>query len=73
MARNEGCLCYVFAAAAALGNVPIMIMGDFNVPAHMSGVIASALLTGRWIDVAASMALAMAPHLPTRVLSEIRA
>ena len=58
MTRNDAFLCDVFEAAAELGNVPILIMGDFNVPAHMSGAIASALLTGRWFDVAASTALA---------------
>ena len=58
MARNEAFLSDVMAAAAELGNVPILILGDFNVPPSISAVLQSALSSGRWFDAALSFACA---------------
>jgi len=58
MALNEQLLSKVFAAAAELGNVPVVVVGDLNVPPDASLVISSALMTGRWVDAACAVAVA---------------
>ena len=58
MAKNEALLSDVFEAAAELGNVRVVILGDLNVPVDMSSVIHSAISTGRWGDAAAAVAQA---------------
>ena len=58
MARNEAFLRDVMEAAAELGNVPILIFGDFNVPPSISCVLQSAINSGRWSDAALSFACA---------------
>ena len=55
-AQNEQLLKDVLNAAASLGNVPILICGDFNVEPERSPVLRAALGTGRWLDAAASIA-----------------
>eukprot|EP00973_Karenia_brevis_P030467 4200221-Karenia_brevis.AAC.1 len=46
MRKNEALLADAFTAAAELGNVPIMILGDFNVIPERSAVIRTACATG---------------------------
>eukprot|EP00973_Karenia_brevis_P059709 8311786-Karenia_brevis.AAC.1 len=54
MAANEQLLVDVLEVAAELGSVPCVICGDFNVEPDMSPTIRNAVLTGRWVDVAAA-------------------
>ena len=58
MDRNEDLLRKVFVAAAELGNVPVLILGDINVPPEASFAVSAALKTGRWVDAAAAVAAA---------------
>ena len=46
IARNETLLSNVFAVAAEMGNVPVLIMGDINTDVATSAAIQSALTTG---------------------------
>ena len=56
--KNEAFLKDVFLAAAELGDVPIMIAGDFNVVPERSAMICNAVGTGKWFDVAVEFAKA---------------
>eukprot|EP00660_Eupelagonema_oceanica_P019294 gene19294-biopygen28237 len=51
--KNEDLLSDVLLAAAELGNVPVLIIGDLNVETQESDVLREALATGRWEDAAA--------------------
>ena len=52
MSLNESMLADVFQVLAALGNVPVMLMGDFNVRLDTS----SAIQRASWIDACKSCA-----------------
>eukprot|EP00973_Karenia_brevis_P019982 2742732-Karenia_brevis.AAC.1 len=52
MGQNEAFLGQVFEAAAELGNVPMLVMGDFNVDPCRSPLLRAAMETGRWVDSA---------------------
>ena len=52
MARNEAFLKEVMEALAELGDVPILILGGFNVPPGISCVLQSAINSGLWLDAA---------------------
>eukprot|EP00662_Eupelagonemidae_sp_cell21_P006360 gene6360-47037_t len=54
--QNEQLLADVLLAAAELGNVPILVVGDINVEVQESAVLREALATGRWEDTAAAWA-----------------
>jgi len=58
MRENEELLRKVFAAAAGLGDVPVVILGDINVPPEASSAVSSALMTEWWIDAASAIAAA---------------
>ena len=58
-AQREELLTDVFDMANALGQaVPVLIIGDLNCNSDSSGVLAAAERSGRWVDVAASIAAA---------------
>ncbi len=65
MERNETLLADVLAAAAALGNVPVLVMGDLNVPPEKSAVLQAACATGAWYDLAEEAAGAGGQPAPT--------
>eukprot|EP00973_Karenia_brevis_P079711 11060859-Karenia_brevis.AAC.1 len=50
MHKNEEFLRAVFEVAAELGNVPIIVFGDVNVPPEQSAILEAAVSTGRWLD-----------------------
>ncbi|CAE8724944.1 unnamed protein product, partial [Polarella glacialis] len=52
MSKNETFLQDVFEAVAELGNVPVLIMGDFNVMPEQSEILQAAISTGAWRDAA---------------------
>eukprot|EP00664_Eupelagonemidae_sp_cell27_P006048 gene6048-8598_t len=56
--QNEALLRGTFEAAAELGNVHILIMGDINVLPEESAMLQAARMTGRWVDVADAIAQA---------------
>eukprot|EP00973_Karenia_brevis_P052652 7314480-Karenia_brevis.AAC.1 len=58
MASNEALLSKVFAVAAELGPVPVMIAGDFNVDPSGSNVLKLAVSSGMWYDIAVASASA---------------
>eukprot|EP00666_Eupelagonemidae_sp_cell4sb_P009056 gene9056-biopygen33916 len=55
---NEALLQDVFEAAAELGDVPCVILGDLNVEIEKSVTLMAATLSGRWSDVAGDWARA---------------
>ena len=56
MLRNESLLQQVFDESSSLGDVPVVLCGDFNVKPEKSRVITTELLAGRWLDAAATIA-----------------
>ena len=56
MQENEILLQQVFDEAGSLGDVPVVLCGDFNVMPEKSNVISTELVTGRWLDAAAASA-----------------
>ena len=58
MRLNENLLSKTLAAAAEYGNVPVVLIGDVNVPPETSLAVSSAIMTGRWVDAACSIAAA---------------
>eukprot|EP00661_Eupelagonemidae_sp_cell13_P003443 gene3443-2025_t len=59
MQENEQLLSDVLEAAAELGNVPVVVTGDFNVQLEESAALQSAVASGRWVDVAGAQARAI--------------
>jgi endonuclease/exonuclease/phosphatase family metal-dependent hydrolase len=59
MRLNEQLLAQALAAAASLGDAPVLLMGDFNIDPSSSPVLRAALATGRWFDAAAVHAASM--------------
>ena len=51
--RNEDLLRKTLEVAAELGDVPIVMLGDFNVDPSASAVLRSAIESGCWHDAAA--------------------
>jgi len=51
---NDAFLRQVFVVAAELGQVPIFIVGDFNITVTASQVLSQALASRNWLDAAAS-------------------
>ena len=65
-ALNEALLADVFSVAAELGNVPVVIGGDFSTTPEKSPFLRSAMETGRWVDVAMAVSQATGqPAAPT--------
>ena len=58
MRKNESLLCNVFKVAAALGNVPVLVMGDINVDPDASPAVQSAARLGGCVDSAKVCAVA---------------
>ena len=58
MVANEQLLRDVFEVAAELGDVPVIVAGDFNVHLERSSQLTSALATGIWHDAARLLASA---------------
>ena len=58
MGENEHLLALLFQAVNAYGDVPIVIMGDVNVPPELSMNIQSAIMSGGWCDTADMIAKA---------------
>ena len=56
--RNDDLLRDVLVVASALGDVPIVVAGDFNIKPDHSATLLAAYATGKWHDVAASVAAA---------------
>ena len=56
--KNEELLTVLFRYIASLGDVPILILGDFNTPPEFSAVLSTELGQGRIIDLAATYAQA---------------
>jgi hypothetical protein len=56
--RNDDLLREVLAVASTLGDVPIVVAGDFNIKPDHSATLLAAYSTGKWHDVAASVAAA---------------
>ena len=52
MENNEAFLRKVFLEARSLGNVPVVICGDFNVKLENSAVLTEQSSTGEWVDAA---------------------
>eukprot|EP00660_Eupelagonema_oceanica_P019513 gene19513-biopygen42552 len=57
---NEQLLADVLEAAAEMGNVPMLIMGDLNTTLEESATLREALVTGAWEDLALAQAEAVA-------------
>ena len=57
-ATNDTFLRQVFVVAAELGQVPIFIVGDFNITVTASQVLSQVLASRNWLDAAASWARA---------------
>ena len=51
MIENEALLSNAFAEATSLGNVPVLVMGDFNVDAEKSQVLSNLVTDGVWTDI----------------------
>ena len=60
MRLNEQLLTSTFELCAKLGNVPICIMGDINVPPELSRAVQNAVRHGGWVDAAHEIAAARA-------------
>ena len=56
--RTDDLLRHTFELASTLGEVPILLAGDFNILSEHSAALAAALPTGHWHDVAAALAAA---------------
>ena len=56
MVQNEELLSNTFAEATSLGNVPVVVMGDFNVTPERSPVLAALITNGSWTDIGACFA-----------------
>ena len=54
--RNDDLLREVLSVASTLGEVPIVVAGDFNIQPDHSVTLLAAYATGKWYDVAASVA-----------------
>ena len=52
MAMNEQLLSDTFHVAAGLGEVPVVLAGDFNVTPDISSALQRSMSTGRWCDTA---------------------
>ena len=57
MEENEQFLSEVFAEAASLGNVPILVIGDFNIKPERSPVLANLVTAGCWFDIGQTFAI----------------
>ena len=58
---REALIATAFREAAALGNVPVAIGGDWNTPPCNSGSICTALMSGKWHDAGALTGLDQEP------------
>ena len=54
--RNDNLLRQVLEEVAGLEEVPVLVMGDFNLQPEHSATLRAAEHTGRWFDVAAAFA-----------------
>ena len=45
---NEEFLSDIFAEAGSLGNVPVLVIGDFNIKVEKSPLLASLVTSGLW-------------------------
>ena len=70
-AQNEKFLQDVFAEAASLGDVPVIVCGDYNILVEMSQVLSGLVTSGQWVDAGAAFAAAgdTAPE-PTYVFKD---
>ena len=57
-AKNEEILAKLFRVLAQLGQVPILLMGDFNCNSNSSPALEGALRSGLWFDAALQVATA---------------
>ena len=62
--RNDALLQDALLVAAELGDVPVLVMGDFNIVAEQSATLAAAARTGRWTDLGAAAAAARGEEPP---------
>ena len=73
MEENESLLSNAFAEATSLGNVPVLVMGDFNVSAERSHVLSNLVTNGGWTDIGRTYATLMeeepAPTFAARGIS----
>ena len=60
--ENEDFLANVFAEADSLGDVPVVVCGDFNVTVEKSQQLSQRLLDGSWVDAASAVAMARGPE-----------
>ena len=53
---NEEFLSDIFAEAGSLGNVPVLVIGDFNIKVEKSPLLASIVTSGLWADIGQTIA-----------------
>ena len=51
METNENFLNNVFAEASSFGDIPVLVVGDFNVKIENSPILTGAVSNGEWTDV----------------------
>ena len=56
MDANENFLSDVFNEAGSLGDVPIVIIGDYNIRTEKSPLLANLITSGQWVDIGQSVA-----------------
>eukprot|EP00660_Eupelagonema_oceanica_P019539 gene19539-biopygen13492 len=70
--QNEQLLEDALEAAAELGDVPVLILGDLNVRIENSALLQTALASGQWTDIAEEWAIASGTQPePTYVRGEV--
>ena len=62
--RNEEFLAYLFRYIATLGDVPLLLLGDFNTPPEYSAVLTSEIGRGNIFDLASITAQAQGVPAP---------
>ncbi|KAJ9441846.1 Ribonuclease HI [Diplonema papillatum] len=62
--EREQLITEVLGIAAGLGQVPTLVVGDFNCSTETSSVLAAACRSGRWADAAAAYAVGQGEEPP---------
>ena len=62
--RNEELLTHLVKYIAALGDVPLLLLGDFNTPPEFSAILSNEIGSGSLVDLAATTALAAGVEAP---------
>ena len=57
MESNEQLLSDVFSEATSLGNVPVIVLGDFNIKPERSPILSHLVTSGLWCDIGQTYAV----------------